>query len=424
MSIFLFFVIVLFTLATMDLMVGVANDAVNFLNSAIGSKAGTRRTIMIVASIGVFVGALFAGGMMEVARKGIFNPQFFTFAEVMVIFMAVMFTDLVLLDFFNTFGLPTSTTVSIVFELLGASVAVGLYKVLSNGEGLGNLNQYINSENAVTIITGIFVSVGVAFTIGIIIQYIARLIFSFNYQKRLSTVGVIWSGLSLSLISYFLLFKGLKGAPFISGDFMAWVESNISLLMLVSLVFWSTLMFLVHKILRFDILRIVVLAGTFALAMAFASNDLVNLIGPSVAGYEAFMDWTRSGMAAESYLMGSLAAGYPAKSYMLLLAGLVMVVTLWFSKKARTVTDTEVSLGRQSEGLERFGSNPLARWLVRSAFGFRIFSTLIPVAWKSKIEERFNFNHTSGSKKIPITRLILLLSILSGHPLTLRFRAY
>ncbi len=399
MSIFLFFVIVLFALATMDLMVGVANDAVNFLNSAIGSKAGTRRTIMLVASIGVFVGALFAGGMMEVARKGIFNPQFFSFAEVMVIFMAVMFTDVVLLDFFNTFGLPTSTTVSIVFELLGAAVAVALYKVLSNGEGLGNLNQYINSDNAITIITGIFVSVGVAFTIGIIVQYIARLIFSFDYHKRLSTVGVVWSGLSLSLISYFLLFKGLKGAPFISGDFMAWVESNIAIISLASLVFWSALMFALHKLLQFDILRIVVLGGTFALAMAFASNDLVNFIGPSVAGYEAFLDWTRSGVAAESYLMESLAAAYPAQSYMLLIAGIVMVITLWFSKKARTVTDTEVSLGRQSEGLERFGSNPLARLVVRSAFGFRIFSTLMPLAWKAKIEERFNFNQTNGSKK-------------------------
>ncbi|MBK6947331.1 MAG: inorganic phosphate transporter [Haliscomenobacter sp.] len=213
MSIFFFFVIVLFALAATDLIVGVANDAVNFLNSAIGSKAGSRRTIMIVASFGVFFGALFAGGMMEVARKGISNPEFFTLAEVMVIFMAVMFTDIVLLDFFNTFGLPTSTTVSIVFELLGASVAMAAFKVLSNGDGLGQIGQYINSENALTIITGIFVSVGVAFTVGMLVQYLARLIFSFDYQRRLKTVGVIWAGISLTAISYFLLFKGLKGHP-------------------------------------------------------------------------------------------------------------------------------------------------------------------------------------------------------------------
>lgn len=398
MGIFLFFVIILFVLAAMDLMVGVANDAVNFLNSAIGSKAGTRRTIMIVASIGIFIGALFAGGMMEVARKGIFNPQFFSFAEVMVIFMAVMFTDVVLLDFFNTFGLPTSTTVSIVFELLGASVAVAIYKVISNGEGLGNLGQYINSENAITIITGIFVSVGVAFTIGIIVQYIARLIFSFDYQKRLSSAGVIWSGVSLSAISYFLLFKGLKGAPFLSGSFLSWVEANMAILMAASFVFWSILMFAIHKFFRFDILRIVVLAGTFALAMAFASNDLVNFIGPSVAGYESYRDWVKTGSDAGSYLMESLAAAYPAESYMLFIAGVIMVITLWFSKKARTVTDTEVSLGRQSEGLERFGSNPLARWVVRSAFGFRLFAALLPLAWKARIEDRFNINH-QGTKK-------------------------
>jgi phosphate/sulfate permease len=204
MSIFLFFVILLFVLAALDLMVGVANDAVNFLNSAIGSKAASRRTIMIVATFGIFLGALFAGGMMEVARKGIFNPQFFTFTEVMFIFMAVMFTDVVLLDFFNTFGLPTSTTVSIVFELLGASVAVALIKVLSNGEGLARMGEYINSENTVTIISGIFVSVGVAFTVGIIVQYIARLLFSFDYQKRIKGVGIIWSGISLAGITHFL----------------------------------------------------------------------------------------------------------------------------------------------------------------------------------------------------------------------------
>ncbi len=389
MSIYIFFVILLFALAATDLVVGVANDAVNFLNSAIGSKAGSRRTIMIVASFGVFIGALFAGGMMEVARKGIFNPEFFTFAEVMVIFMAVMFTDIVLLDFFNTFGLPTSTTVSIVFELLGASVAMAAFKVMTNGEGLGNIGQYINSENALTIITGIFVSVGIAFTVGLVVQYLARLIFSFDYQRRLKSVGVIWSGIALSAISYFLLFKGLKGASFVSGDFLHWVEARTGVLMLAAFVFWSVLMFVILQFTKVNILRIVVLAGTFALAMAFASNDLVNFIGPSVAGFEAYRDWVRSGADANGYLMESLSAAYPANTYMLLPAGIIMLLTLWLSKKARTVTDTEVSLGRQSEGLERFNSNMVSRWLVRTVAGLNAASAILPDKWKEKIESRF-----------------------------------
>lgn len=396
MSIYFFFVILLFALAATDLIVGVANDAVNFLNSAIGSKAGPRRTIMIVASFGVFFGALFAGGMMEVARKGIFNPEFFTFAEVMVIFMAVMFTDIVLLDFFNTFGLPTSTTVSIVFELLGASVAMAAFKVMTNGEGLGNIGQYINSENALTIITGIFVSVGVAFTIGLIVQYLARLIFSFDYQRRLKSVGVIWAGIALSAISYFLLFKGLKGASFVSGDFLHWVEARTGILMLGAFLFWSVLMFLILQFTKINILRIVVLAGTFSLAMAFASNDLVNFIGPSVAGFESYRDWMRSGADANSYLMESLAAAYPANTYMLLPAGLIMVLTLWFSRKARTVTDTEVSLGRQSEGLERFNSNLVARWLVRTVTGMNAASAILPDKLKEKIEARFRVVPMNG----------------------------
>lgn len=397
MSIFLFFVILLFALAAMDLMVGVANDAVNFLNSAIGSKAATMRTIMIVATIGVFAGALFAGGMMEVARKGIFNPQFFTFTEVMFIFMAVMFTDIVLLDFFNTFGLPTSTTVSIVFEILGASVAVAIIKVLGNGEGLARLGEYINSENTLTIISGIFISVGVAFTAGIIVQYVARLLFSFDYKPRIKSVGVIWSGISLAGISHFLLFKGLKDAPFISGAFLDRMEENTVWLMLGAFLFWALTAFLISRFTKFNILKFVVLAGTFALAMAFASNDLVNFIGPSLAGFEAFMDWSSSGADPDSYLMESMAAAYPANTYILLPAGVIMILTLWFSKKARTVTETEVSLGRQSDGLERFSSNLVARWLVRAASGLNITSAVLPDKWKEKVESSFQVVSVEGT---------------------------
>jgi phosphate/sulfate permease len=397
MSIFLFFVILLFALAALDLMVGVANDAVNFLNSAIGSKAASRRTIMIVATFGIFMGALFAGGMMEVARKGIFNPQFFTFTEVMFIFMAVMFTDVVLLDFFNTFGLPTSTTVSIVFELLGASVAVALIKVLSSGEGLARMGEYINSENTLTIISGIFVSVGVAFTVGILVQYVARLLFSFDYKKRIKGVGVVWSGISLAGITHFLLFKGLKDAPFISKPFLETMEANTGWLLLGAFIFWSILSFLINTFTKFNILKFVVLAGTFALAMAFASNDLVNFIGPSLAGFEAFLDWSASGANADSYLMESLSAAYPANTYMLVPAGIIMVLTLWFSRKARTVTDTEVSLGRQSEGLERFSSNLVARWLVRSTAGMNGAASILPDKWREKIEDSFKVTPESGA---------------------------
>lgn len=387
---FLFLVTVLFILAAVDLTVGVSNDAVNFLNSAVGSRAASRRTLLIIASIGVFAGALFAGGMMEVARKGIFNPQFFTFAEVMVIFLAVMFTDIVLLDFFNTFGLPTSTTVSIVFELLGAAVAVAAFKLMANGEGFANLGQYINSGSSLTIISGIFISVGVAFTAGVIVQYFVRLIFTFEYEQRLQTAGVIWSGIALAGISYFLLFKGVKGAPFISADFLHWIEARTLGFMIGAFLFWAVIMFVLFRFFKINILRIIVLAGTFSLAMAFASNDLVNFIGPSIAGYESYLDWVKSGVSADSYLMTSLAAGYPPSTYLLFPAGLIMLLTLWFSKKARTVTETEVNLGRQSEGLERFPANPLARALVR--FGANIGNNtgnILPTNWKEKIENRF-----------------------------------
>ena len=397
MSIFLLFVVLLFVLAALDLVVGVANDAVNFLNSAIGSKAASRRTIMIIATLGIFMGALFAGGMMEVARKGIFNPQFFSFTEVMFIFMAVMFTDIVLLDFFNTFGLPTSTTVSIVFELLGASVTIAAIKVLSNGEDFSHISTYINSSNALTIIVGIFVSVGVAFTVGIIVQYIARLLFSFDYKRRIKSVGIIWSGIALAGISHFLLFKGMKDAPFVSKDFLKVLEANTGLLMLGAFLFWAAVSFAISRFTRFNILKLVVLAGTFALAMAFASNDLVNFIGPSLAGFEAYRAWVPTGANPDSYMMEALAAGYPANTYILIPAGIIMLLTLWFSKKARTVTETEVSLGRQSDGLERFSSNLVARWLVRSTSGIDFMGMFLPEKWKSKVEESFRVTPDSGA---------------------------
>ena len=384
MDVYIILVILLMVLAFADLVVGVSNDAVNFLNSAIGSKVASRKNIMIIASFGILIGALFAGGMMEVARKGIFNPQMFNFHEVMIIFLAVMFADIILLDIFNTFGLPTSTTVSIVFELLGAAMIAALIKLSINGENGDEILSYINSSSALTIISGIFISVGVAFIFGLAIMYLVRLFFTFNPATQTQYQGIIWGALSLSSITYFLLFKGLEGALFIPASFIAWTKENTSEMFMISMLIWGIILFALAKFAKFPILKIVVLAGTFALAMAFASNDLVNFIGVSVAGFEAYETWKASGVDADSLLMVSLSKAYPAPTYMLVIAGIVMIITLWFSKKARTVTETEVSLGRQAEGLERFSSNPFARGLVR-------------LTWKPMKKD--NHQTSSGFKK-------------------------
>ena len=365
MDIYIILVVLLMVLAFADLVVGVSNDAVNFLNSAIGSQVASKRNIMIIASFGILIGALFAGGMMEVARKGIFNPQMFNFHEVMIIFLAVMFADIILLDVFNTYGLPTSTTVSIVFELLGAAIIAAVIKLSTNPQNADDILSYINSGSALTIISGIFISVGVAFIFGLVIMYLVRLFFTFNPATQTQYQGVIWGALSLSGITYFLLFKGLEGAVFIPSSLIEWTKANTAEMFGITIIFWLIVFYVLSNFFKFPILKIVVLAGTFALAMAFASNDLVNFIGVSVAGFEAYDTWKSSGVEADSLLMVSLSKAYPAPTYMLVIAGIVMIFTLWFSKKAKTVTETEVSLGRQSEGLERFSSNRFARGLVR-----------------------------------------------------------
>ncbi len=391
MDFYLLAVVVLFALAVSDLMVGVSNDAVNFLNSAIGSKVASRRAIMVVASLGIFIGATFSSGMMEIARKGIFNPEHFFLAEIMVIFLAVMITDVILLDLFNTFGMPTSTTVSIVFELLGAAVVVSLIKIAAAGEGLGALGQYINTEKALLIIGGIVLSVVVAFTIGVIVQYVSRLLFSFGYEKRMKRVGAIWAGFALTALSYFLVIKGLKGASFVSDEFLVWVNANTTGILLVLFVA-CTLVAQGLIWLKVNILRLIVMLGTFALAMAFAGNDLVNFIGVPIAGFESFMTWTNSGIAADAFAMDALTEPVRTDSLLLLAAGTIMVVTLWFSKKARSVTETEVNLGRQDEGLERFTPNGLSRMIVRiSRDGGRLLTALIPRRWLRAAEANFTY---------------------------------
>lgn len=387
---FLIFVVLLFILAFSDLIVGVSNDAVNFLNSAVGSKVASFKTIMIVASVGIFLGATFSGGMMEIARKGIFNPQFFLFSEVMVIFLAVMLTDTFLLDLFNTFGLPTSTTVSIIFELLGAAVAVALIKIFAKGDSISTLGNYINSDSAITIVSTILTSVAVAFIVGSLIQYFSRLLFSFNYRQRMKWVGGIWSGIALTFLTHFLLFKGIKGASFVTEDFVKWVADNTLILLLATFAVWSIVMQVLVSAFKINVLRFIVLFGTFSLAMAFAGNDMVNFIGVPLAGLESFKTWIASGEAADALGMESLAKPVRTDTYLLVIAGLIMICTLWFSKKARTVTETEVSLGRQDEGAENFSSNLLAREIVRFIrwLGMGV-KTIIPNSWWEKAEGSF-----------------------------------
>ncbi|MEZ4927030.1 MAG: inorganic phosphate transporter [Saprospiraceae bacterium] len=389
-DLYLIIVILLFFLAASDLVVGVSNDAVNFLNSAIGSKVATRRTIMIVASLGIFIGSTFSSGMMEIARKGIFNPEFFFFSEIMIVFIAVMLTDILLLDLFNTFGLPTSTTVSIVFEILGAAVAVAVLKISSNGEGLGALPSYINSSSAITIISGIFISVGVAFVVGTLVMFLSRLLFSFQYEKRKNWVGAIWSGLALAVLTYFLLFKGAKGASFMPPEIVSWITQNTMSLFLGSVVFWTIIMQILQQVFKYNIFTIIVLFGTFSLAMAFAGNDLVNFIGVPIAGFESFRAWSDSGVAAEAFKMDMLTQQIRTNPILLLIAGIVMILTLWFSKKAQSVTETEVNLGRQSDGSERFQPNFLSKAIVRYT---RVMSNglvaVLPESWLNNIEKNF-----------------------------------
>lgn len=393
-EVYLIIVVILFVLAILDLVVGVSNDAVNFLNSAIGSKVATRNMIMIVASLGILIGATFSSGMMEIARKGIFNPQYFYFSEIMIIFIAVMITDIILLDLFNTFGMPTSTTVSIVFELLGAAVALSVIKIVNAGESLSTIGQYINSTSALIIISGIFISILVAFVLGSIAQYFSRLLFTFHIKRRMALVGGIWSGLALAALTYFLLIKGLKGASFISASLLTWIKENTFLLLGMSFIFWSVIMQICLSVFKINILRVVVLFGTFALAMAFAGNDLVNFIGVPIAGLESFFAWRSSGEGADHYVMSILNEPVRTQTYLLIGAGLIMVTTLWFSKKARSVTETEVNLGRQSEGKERFSPNWISKGIVRFTIAFKKEATkILPISFQRKIDANFHPNN-------------------------------
>ncbi|QKG80303.1 inorganic phosphate transporter [Tenuifilum thalassicum] len=409
---YLIIVGVLFILAASDLIVGVSNDAVNFLNSAIGSKVAKRHWILLVASAGVLVGSVFSSGMMEVARKGVFYPQNFFFNEMMIIFLAVMITDVIVLDFFNTYGMPTSTTVSLVFELLGSAVAVSIYKIMgTEGETIAHLGKYINSGKALAIISGILSSVVVAFVVGMVVQYIARLLFSFNYQKNIKYVGSIWGGFAMSAITYFIVVKGLKGSSLVPADVLAYVQSHTSSIMLYSFIGWTLLLQLLHVLLKFNPLRFIVLTGTFALALAFAGNDLVNFIGVSMAGLKAYqIHLANPDIAPDALRMTDFAGKVSTNSIYLLIAGFVMIITLWLSRKARKVTETSVDLARQDVGIERFGSTQFSRIIVRIARRFAVMVDKITPAFIRKfVSKQFDTSKApkySNPKEAPAFDLV------------------
>ena len=384
---YLILVVILGLLAIADLVVGVSNDAVNFLNSAIGSKVVSFKTLMVIASLGVAFGAISSSGMMEVARKGIFNPEMFVFSEIMIIFMAVMITDILLLDVFNSYGLPTSTTVSIVFELLGAAVVISLIKLSALDLSFVELSDYINTSKATQIIFGIFFSVIVAFSIGALIQFISRIILSFKFEEKAKWMGSLFGGIALTSIFYFIVIKGLKGTPYSENQYdilgglsiSNFIDINLTMIVLLSLLILTILSYLFNSVFKLNIYTLIICVGTFALALAFAGNDLVNFIGVPIAGYESFLAWSASGVSAESFTMEILSEKVSAPTFILLGAGIIMVLTLWTSSKAKSVIKTSIDLSRQEETIERFEPNFLSRFLVRAGSSFvENFSKITP----------------------------------------------
>lgn len=388
-QIYIVMLVALAILASIDLMVGVANDAVNFLNSGIGSKAVSFKTLMVVASIGVALGALFSSGMMEIARSGIFNPSMFTFDDVMIIFLAVMVTDVLLLDIFNSLGFPTSTTVSVVFELLGAGVCLAIYKIMTNDDGFETLSGYINTKKASEIVTSILLSVLLSFSIGALVQYVSRIIFSFQYQNRTKYFGAVFGGLAITSITYFILFKGIKGSTFMTSDLKDFMGENQLMIIGASFVFWTLLSQLLIA-LRLNIFKVIIVIGTFALSLAFAGNDLVNFIGVPIGALQAYDIYVLGGKDA-SMLMGELASSdLKANFWYLLAGGGIMVYTLWTSKKAKEVIKTGVDLSRQGDGSEKFDANNLSRIIVRGVMYIgQLINYVLPKSLQLKIDKQF-----------------------------------
>ena len=378
-------------LAVFDLFVGVSNDAVNFLNSALGCRISSFKTTMLVASCGVLLGATFSSGMMEIARSGVFNPQMFTFSEIMVIFFAVMVTDIILLDAFNSLGLPTSTTVSIVFELLGSALAAAAFTLLADGKSLTDVAEYINSSRSLSIIAGILISVVVAFVTGAVVQYLARLIFTFNFETIYRRAGGLYAGFAITAIFYFLVMKGAKGASFMQPEWIEFMSRNTFAIVSTLFVVLSAVFQILIVATNVNVFKIIILAGTFALAFAFAGNDLVNFVGVPMAALDSYKAWVASGAAPDVFTMGGLLKPTVTSTGLLLLAGVVMVLTLWFSKKAHIVIQTSINLSSSNSGeQEQFGSSLPGRMIVRASLGLgQILRQIIPVGIRTGIESRF-----------------------------------
>lgn len=403
-QIFVVMLIALAILAVIDITVGVSNDAVNFLNSAIGSKAVPFKTIMVVATLGILVGALFSNGMMEIARSGIFVPSMFSFNDVMIIFMAVMITDVLLLDVFNSLGLPTSTTVSIVFELLGAAVCLAIVKIVMTDGGFATLPQYINTEKATEIIYSILLSVILSFTIGTLVQYVSRMFFTFHVDKRLKYFGALFGGVAITAITFFILIKGLKSVSFISKETYSWIDHHQFRIVAFSFVLWTLFSQLLMSVFKINILKVIIIIGTFALALAFAGNDLVNFIGVPIAAFQSYEFFAGSGIDPNAYMMGELANdNIVAPFYFLVIAGLVMVYTLWTSKKARNVIETEMNLARQDTGTstEQFTPNVLSKAIVRGMVYIGVgVNYFLPKSLQLKIDKSFEKPLKVKNKKI------------------------
>ena len=402
-QIYIIMLIALAILAITDLMVGVSNDAVNFLNSAIGSKAVSFKTIMIVASIGVAVGALYSNGMMEIARNGIFTPSMFSFNDVIIIFLAVMITDVLLLDVFNTLGLPTSTTVSVIFSLLGASVVLAIYKVYVSDGDFNKLGNYINTEKASEIVYSILLSVALSFALGSFVQYVSRLIFTFHIEKRYKYVAALFGGVAMTAITFFILVKGLKSITFVPSEVKDFIKESPFIIIAYSLILWTIVCQLLISVFKYSVFKFIIIVGTFGLALAFAGNDLVNFIGVPIAAYQAFEIWAAPGQtvgATEFMMSGLEKENLPAPFIFLALAGVIMVYTLWTSKKARTVIETEQNLSRQGEGDEKYNSNNLSRNLVRGIMYIgNIISFILPKSLQRKLDTQFVQPEYTGKRE-------------------------
>ena len=389
-TIYLGIIIFLFALAIFDLSVGVSNDAVNFMNSAVGAKAAKVKTIIIIAAIGVFCGAAMSNGMMDIARHGIFRPEQFYFNDLMCIFLAVMVTDVVLLDVFNTLGMPTSTTVSMVFELLGGTFVLALIKLAADETGMLGFDDLLNTEKALSVIFGIFLSVAIAFFFGTLVQWISRIIFTFNYKPRLKWTIGLFGGLAATAIIYFMLIKGLKDSSFMTKENKLWVAENTWMIVTCCFIGFTILMQILHWC-RVNVFKVIVMMGTFALAMAFAGNDLVNFIGVPLAGLDAYNDFVANGGGnPNGFLMESLNGPAKTPIIYLIIAGAIMVFSLATSKKAQNVIKTSVNLSRQDEGEEMFGSSAVARSMVRSTTNAaNAIIRIIPQGVRSWINSRF-----------------------------------